>query len=151
MHDQETAQTLRKHGYKLTAQRLAVLKVMERRDEHLTATEVLERACKIYPNLGLTTVYRTLDLLSELGLVRRVHHEKGCRAYARAEEIDGHYLICRACNRVVDFPCCGLENLIQETTRRTGFSVESHLLELVGLCPACQKTESAASGGMGQE
>jgi len=134
----EMAQAVRAHGYKLTPQRLAVLKVVHEGDEHLTPAEVLERGCRIHPGLGLTTVYRTLELLSELGFVRRVHQEKGCSAYVRVKEKDGHSLVCHGCHRVVDFPCFGLEELIEEMGRRTGFAVESHLLELVGLCPTCQ-------------
>ncbi len=133
------ARALRAHGYKLTPQRLAVLQVIQEGDEHLTPAQVLERGCTIYPGLGFTTVYRTLDLLSELGFVRRVHLGGGCHAYARVEEINGHHLVCQGCHRVVDFPCFGLSELTEEMGRRTGFIVESHLLELVGLCPTCQE------------
>jgi Fur family ferric uptake transcriptional regulator len=138
VRDTETAQGLRTHGYKLTAQRLAVARVLLEATQHLTAAEVLERGQEIYPQLGLTTVYRTLELLTELGFVRRVHLEKGCHAYAQAREREGHHLVCQVCHRVADFPCTGLRELIEETAKRTGFAVEFHLLELVGLCPACQ-------------
>jgi len=129
---------LRVHGYKLTGQRLAVVRVLREADEHLTASQVFERGRRIHPGLGLTTVYRTLDLLSGLGFVRRVHLDEGCQAYAPVREREGHHLVCQGCHRVVDFPCTGLTGLIEETRRRTGFAVESHFLELVGLCPACQ-------------
>lgn len=138
MKDTEAAQGLRVRGYKLTTQRLAVMRVLVEATQHLTAVEVLESGRKIQPRLGLTTVYRTLELLTQLGFVRRVHLEEGCHAYAQAREREGHHLVCRACHRVVDFPCTGLGDLIEETAERTGFAVESHLLELVGLCPACQ-------------
>ena len=139
LRDTEMARALRAHGHKLTAQRLAILKVVQEATEHLTPAEVLERGSMIHPGLGLTTVYRTLELLSELGFVRRVHLEEGCRAYAQAKERDGHHLVCQNCHRVVDFPCFGLEELVEEMARRTGFAVESHLLELVGFCPTCQQ------------
>jgi Fur family ferric uptake transcriptional regulator len=139
LRETKMARGLRANGYKLTPQRLAVLQVIQGGNEHLTPAEVLERGRGIYPRLGLTTVYRTLDLLSELGFVRRVHVEEGCHGYARAEERDGHHLVCQNCHRVVDFPCFGLGELIEELGRRTGFAVESHLLELGGLCPICQE------------
>jgi Fur family ferric uptake transcriptional regulator len=139
LKDTEMAQGLRDHGYKLTAQRLAILEVIQEGSEHLTPEEVLQRGCRIYPGLGLTTVYRTLELLSELGFVRRVHLGKGCHAYARVKERGGHHLVCQSCHRVVDFPCFGLGELVEEMGRRTGFTVESHLLELAGLCPKCQE------------
>lgn len=138
MRHSAMAKGLRAHGYKLTAQRLAVLQVLREGNEHLTPAEVLDRGRKIYSRLGMTTVYRTLELLRNLGFVRRVHGAERCRAYAEAREQDGHHLVCQACRRVVDFPCSGLNELIERTARRTGFAVESHLLELAGLCPACQ-------------
>lgn len=138
MRNTDMAEGLRAHGYKLTRQRLAVIRALRETDEHMTPGDVLERGRTSYPRLGLTTIYRTLEILSELGFVRRVHLEEGCRAYAQAKERNGHHLVCQSCHRVVDFPCSGLEELIESTAQRTGFAVESHLLELVGLCPACQ-------------
>jgi Fe2+ or Zn2+ uptake regulation protein len=138
MREEDVATELRVHGHKLTGQRLAVVMVLGEADEHLTAAQVFERGRKIHSGLGLTTVYRTLDLLSGLGFVRRVHLEEGCQAYAPVREREGHHLVCQGCHRVVEFPCTGLTGLIEETARRTGFAVESHFLELVGLCPACQ-------------
>jgi Fur family ferric uptake transcriptional regulator len=136
----ETALTaeLRANGYKLTRQRLAVVRVLGEANEHFTASQVLEQARAVHPGIGLTTVYRTLEVLSELGLVRRVHLEGRCHAYAPVREREGHHLVCQKCHRVVDFPCTGLPELVERTARETGFAVESHLLELVGLCPSCQ-------------
>ena len=101
MRDTEVARALQAHGYKLTPQRLAVLKVIQEGFEHLTPVGVLERAGGIYPRLGLTTVYRTLQVLSDLGIVRRVHLEGGCHGYVAASDGHRHALICESCNRVV--------------------------------------------------
>jgi len=138
VRDIEMAAGLRANGYKLTPQRLAVVRVLREATEHLTPLQVLERARGIRSGVGLTTVYRTLDLLSELGFVRRVHLGGGCQAYAPVRERAGHHLVCQGCHHVVDFPCVGLTALIEQTARQTGFTVASHLLELEGLCPACQ-------------
>ena len=138
MRDTQVAQALRARGCKVTPQRLAIARVLSEGTAPLSPAEVLERGREIHPGLGLTTVYRTLELLRELGFVRRVHLDEGCRAYAQAREREGHHLVCQACHRVVDFPCTGLGELIEDTARQTGFAVESHLLALVGLCPACQ-------------
>ena len=138
MRRSEMAKGLRVHGYKLTPQRLAIVRVLREAGEHLTPAEVCKRARGNHVRLGLTTVYRTLEILSDLGFVRRIHQEGRCQAYALVREREGHHLVCQSCHRVVDFPCTGLTELIDETVQRTGFSVESHLLELVGFCPACQ-------------
>jgi Fur family ferric uptake transcriptional regulator len=132
------AEGLRSRGYKLTQQRVAVLKVVYEAGEHLTPAQVYGRAGEMCSSLGLTTVYRTLELLLELGFVSRVHLDEGCHAYALVRERGGHHLVCQACHRVVDFPCRGLTELIEEATEGTGFRVESHFLELVGLCSDCR-------------
>jgi len=139
MRDTEMARALQTHGYKLTPQRLAVLKVMQDGFEHLTPAEVLERAGRIYPKLGLTTVYRTLQVLGELGFVRRVHLEGGCHDYVAASYGHRHALICQGCNRVVEFPGDEhLEPFIDWIEARTGYRIENHLLQLSGLCPDCR-------------
>jgi Fe2+ or Zn2+ uptake regulation protein len=142
VRDTAMGKALRARGFRLTSQRLTIIRVLLEADEHLTPAEVLARGRGDCPGLGLTTVYRTLELLRESGHVRRVHLEEGCHAYACLQEKGGHHLVCRACHRVVVFPCTGLTDLVEETAERTGFSVQSHLLELVGLCPACQKSDS---------
>lgn len=131
---------LRQRGYKLTRQRVAVVSAVQGRGEQLTPWQVFEQARQECPGLGLTTVYRCLQLLHELGFLRRVHMEEGCTGYAYVRDREGHHLVCQVCNRVVDFPCTGLSELIEKTERGTGFTVESHLLELVGLCPACSES-----------
>jgi Fe2+ or Zn2+ uptake regulation protein len=142
VEDRAVVQALRSKGFRLTSQRLAVIGVLLAADEHLTPAQVLAQGRGAHPGLGLTTVYRTLELLSELGYVRRIHLDEGCHAYACLREKEGHHLVCQACHRVVDFPCTGLTELVEETAERTGFTVEAHLLELVGLCPACQASDS---------
>ncbi len=90
------------------------------------------------PSLGLVTVYRTLSLLSELDLARRVHWEEGCHGYAVALGGHRHNLVCEKCHRVVEFPGCDLDPQLHRLETETGFAVKTHLLEVVGLCPDCQ-------------
>jgi Fe2+ or Zn2+ uptake regulation protein len=131
------AQVLHEAGYRLTQPRHAVLQVLEESAVQLSPYEIHRRAKGIYPRLGLVTVYRTLELLDELGLARRVHSDGSCHDYARADE-DKHYLICRGCRRVVEFPCEGLDELIEGLEQRSAYVIDGHLLELTGLCPECQ-------------
>ena len=134
------AQSLRQAGYRLTKPRLAVLQVLQENNASLNPEEICRRGKSIYEPLGLVTVYRTLEILDELGLVRRVHSEQHCHNYASAG-IDRHYLICRECHRVIEFPCEGLHSLIEGVRQRTGYTITDHLLELSGLCPACQQKQ----------
>jgi Fur family ferric uptake transcriptional regulator len=133
----EMACALHQAGYRLTQPRLAVLQVLQENDESLNPEEIHQRAQEIYAPLGLVTVYRTLDILDELNLVRRVHSEQRCHSYASAGA-KRHYLVCRNCHRVIEFPCDGLDGLIEDLGQRTGYRITDHLLELSGLCPECQ-------------
>ena len=135
---EEMAQALREAGYRLTQPRLAVLQVLQENSRYLSPAEIFERGRALYPSLGLVTVYRTLEMLDKLGLARRVHGRGNCHGYARADNAGGHYLVCRRCGQVTEFPCEGMEGIIQAVQKQSGFTVEQHLLELGGLCPACQ-------------
>ena len=131
-------QALNARGYKLTAPRRAVLDVIAGMHESLSPAEIHERARCRYPHLGLVTVYRTLDILVETGVVRRMHRDDGCHGYALAQAAHGHHLICSSCNQVVEFAECGLDRLLKSVARRTGFRVEGHWLQVFGLCPNCR-------------
>jgi len=133
----EMTQILRQAGYRLTQPRKAILQVLEENDEGLSPEEVHQQGKTICASLGLVTVYRTLELLAELDLVRRVHSEQRCHGYASAGA-NRHHLICQACHRVVEFPCAGLDGLIEAVRQQTGYAITGHLLELSGVCPECQ-------------
>jgi Fur family ferric uptake transcriptional regulator len=130
-------EALRRAGYRLTKPRLAVLQVLAENDQGLSPEEIYHQGKAVCASLGLVTVYRTLDLLTELDVVRRVHSEQHCHSYAHSGA-DRHYLICQECHRVVEFPCEGLDALIADIGQQTGYTITDHLLELTGLCPACQ-------------
>jgi len=137
------ARALRAAGHRLTRARLAVLQVLEAEHAGLSPQELYERGRAIYAPLGLVTVYRTLALLDELGLVRRVHSDQERHAYACAGA-DRHHLLCSGCHRLVEFPCQGLDELVASVQACTGYRITEHLLELTGLCPACQATGGQA-------
>jgi Fe2+ or Zn2+ uptake regulation protein len=91
-------------------------------------------------NIGLVSVYRTLDLLSELDLVRRVHGQDGCHGYVLASPGHHHHLICRKCGKAVEFTGSGdLSDFIERIEKKTGFAIDEHILQLYGLCPQCQE------------
>jgi Fur family transcriptional regulator, ferric uptake regulator len=131
-------QGLRENKYKLTRPRRTVLNVVARADHHLTPAEVYQKAKARYPQLGLTTVYRTLDLLVELGYIRRIHLDEGCHSYAPAARSHGHQLICSNCGRTEEFADCDLEPLITALQSKTGYEINVHMLELMGRCRDCQ-------------
>lgn len=138
MTPDSVAVILRKHGYKLTPQRRAVLGVITGSHDHLTPAAIYERVRKEYPTIGLVTVYRVLDILTELGLVCRVHAEANCRSYLmRRPSGHHHHIMCTSCGRVVDFTKCDLSELQRRLSEESGFKIEGHLLEFKGLCWEC--------------
>ena len=136
--EERLARTLSRNGYKLTAQRRAVLNAIVKSREHLTPAAVHKRAIQENPNVGLVTVYRTLDVLSEMGLVCRVHRGGRSRSYTLAPVGHHHHMICTECGAVTDFTNCDLSELENKLSRETGFEIEGHLLEFSGRCLDCQ-------------
>ncbi|HZQ10126.1 MAG TPA: Fur family transcriptional regulator [Anaerolineae bacterium] len=132
-------QGLRQHHRKLTRPRQAILDIIAAADHHLTVAEIHKRARKKYPHLGLVTVYRTLDLLTELGYVQRVHFTQGCHSYAAIAQGHAHHLVCSSCGRAEEFEDCDLEPLIATLQRKTGYEINVHMLELMGRCPKCAR------------
>jgi Fur family ferric uptake transcriptional regulator len=131
---------LKQSGYKFTPQRRAVIEAAVSSHDHLTPAAIYEKVHQDHPNIGLVTVYRTLAVLDKLGLICEVHAGGSCRSYLlRRPDEHHHHLLCSACGRVVDFADCDLGELEGRLSRQTGFRVEGHLLEFLGLCPSCQE------------
>jgi Fur family transcriptional regulator, ferric uptake regulator len=130
---------LSEQGYKLTRQRKAVVEVVTQAHTRLSAADVFTQAQRRCPDLGLTTVYRTLEILEQLDAIRRVHLEDGCEAFAPTAMEHGHYVTCNSCQATIEFEGCDLTQLLNRVADQTGFTIEQHWLELVGRCPRCQK------------
>ena len=130
---------LKRHGYKLTPQRQAVIQAIAPSHDHLTPAAIYEKVRREHPNIGLVTIYRTLDILIELGLICELHAGGICRSYTISAPEHHHHLICSNCGAVVDFSGHDLSELEQSLAKESGFKIDSHLLEFVGLCQTCQK------------
>jgi Fur family transcriptional regulator, ferric uptake regulator len=123
---------------RLTRPRQVVLDVIQAAGQHLTPAEIYERARARYSHLGLATVYRSLDLLVQMGYIQRIHLEEGCHSYAPMDRPHGHHVVCSNCGRTEEFVDCDLEPLMKRLRARTGFEIDLHVLELMGRCPSCQ-------------
>jgi Fur family ferric uptake transcriptional regulator len=119
--EKKLTSVLRQRGYRLTPQRRAVLKVIALSSDHLTPAA-----------------------MHELRLICEVHAGGSCRSYLMRKPVGHHHhLICSRCGRVVDFSDCDLSGLERRLAQENGFKIEGHLLEFLGLCPACQKWSRA--------
>ena len=137
--ERKVAATLREYGYKLTPQRRAVIRTIISSQDHLTPAALHEKVHQDYPDIGLVTVYRTLEILARLGLICELHAGDSCRSYTISALGHHHHLICSSCGTVVDFPGLELGEVEQSLSQETGFRIDGHLLEFTGLCQACQK------------
>ena len=132
------AAMLRQHGYKLTPQRRVVLSAIAHSREHLTPAALYEKVHQEHPGIGLVTIYRTLEILAELGLICEVHSGGSCRSYTMGFQQHHHHLICSGCGTVVDFTGHYLDSLEKNLSEESGFRIDGHLLEFIGLCGKCQ-------------
>jgi Fe2+ or Zn2+ uptake regulation protein len=129
---------LRAQGYRLTPQRLTILRILQEADRHLTPVEVYQLAQAAMPGLTEPTVYRTLSFLTEQGLLLAAHVGNGQLVYEIAEH-NHHHLICRACGQTREIDHNALGSLYQQFQVSTGYIIDSIHLTFFGLCPDCQK------------
>ena len=132
----EFERILRDRGYRLTNQRRVIVRGLEG-DRHLSAEEIYDRVKGRYPDLGLSTVYRTLDLLHELEIVRKEDFGEGYSRYELATERMHHHARCRECGAVIEFNEELMEYLALQVERETGFVTDWHEITLHGRCETC--------------
>ena len=140
MTDQLTAlqDVLQQNGHRLTAARQAILEVLLASGGHVSADQLAEMVRMEAPQVGRMTVYRTLELLSELGLIRPVYQGTGAAHYILMEDGHHHHLVCAGCDRVIEFEECVLAEIEEMVGGRFNFHIQGHLLEFYGMCADCQ-------------
>lgn len=136
-------------GYRITTGREAILDILSKSDRHLSAEDIYLKVHPKYPNIGLTTVYRTLDVLASLGLIFKFDFGDKRARYELAAGPKGayhhHHLICTGCNRVIDYTDFIDEEveLLNQTekslTKKYDFKITNHLIQFYGLCNTCAK------------
>ncbi len=132
------AQRLRDAGHKLTHARLTVLNVIERSGGHITSSEVLEQVNTIDESIGRASVFRTLDLLTGMAIIRPTYIGTSVTpTYVLLPDGHHHHIICTNCKRVIEFEDCGLGRLETELEKRLHVKLTGHLLEFYGLCDRC--------------
>jgi Fur family ferric uptake transcriptional regulator len=132
---------LNKLGYRFTGQREAILDILIKRSkEHLTSEEVYNFAKKNNPEIGLSTVYRTLLLLEKIGMVCRLDLDDGFSRYElikQNEDHRHHHLICSVCKSVSEVEEDLLDALEEQILRKNKFLVRDHRVKFYGICEKC--------------
>ena len=128
------AERLEARGYRVTPPRRTVVKAIAGRKGHFTADEICQQA----RGIGRATVFRTMRLLVDLGMVCRVLLESGSLHYRLSHRDHHHHLICDGCGSVKDFSDSSLESVVKELVGSENFEIEGHWLEVYGKCTGCQ-------------
>jgi Fe2+ or Zn2+ uptake regulation protein len=136
--DRELTHALRERGQRVTLPRLLVHRHVRGVAQHVTADQVYEDLAPQHPGLSPATVYGTLDLLEELGFVRRVSTPRGATTYDSRPE-HHHHLICRECGRVQDLDVPVDAREAEAAARAAGFSAGHAQLTVTGVCPDCAR------------
>lgn len=130
---------LRAEGRRLTPQRELLLRTLEERGQHLDAEELFMLARERDPRLSLSTVYRTLNVLRDMGLVEELHLGEEHHHYEVASLGEHHHLVCTSCGSVIEFESPLMEQLKREVAEENDFQVNGIHIDLTGLCARCRK------------
>lgn len=134
---------LDRSGLRLTRQRRVVLQAVRDSDGHPDADEIYQRARRQLPKISLGTVYRTLGVLRDTGLIRELHFGKAQGRY-ELERGSHHHVVCSECGRIEDVPASAFSDLAERARVATDFEVREHRLEFAGLCPQCRRMSPRA-------
>src|SRR5438552_3581412 len=129
--------TLDRAGYRVTGPRRALADLIDDQVGHFTAADLIAAAQRGRLGVGRATVFRTLEVLEELGAIERLDLPDGVHAYVVCERAHHHHVVCSRCGRTSEIDDAGLRLVVSEIARRTGYRVDEHRLELFGRCPAC--------------
>ena len=132
------ADVLSDAGIRSTEPRRAVAELIATRNGHFTARELVDDAASRRSGIGRATIFRTLELFADLGLVERLDLPSGEHAYVACEPAHHHHVVCSRCGRSSEVEDCGMADVTREVARRTGYRIERHRLELFGVCPDCR-------------
>jgi Fur family transcriptional regulator, peroxide stress response regulator len=136
---------LRKQGFRLTPQRLAILKILASSEEHLSVEKIYERVIRDYPVTSLATIYKTVAVLKKIGEVMELGFVDESNRYDGARPYPHPHLVCTKCKRIIDPDLPALSELPHELARKTGYQIIHHRLDFFGLCPECQGKEQVKS------
>ncbi len=134
-------------GYRLSGARKKILSILAECDQPLSPAGLLDKLKEQGESTSLVTVYRNLDLLSELGLAERIFNAEGELGYLTCKSAHHHHhILCVNCRSTVEFEAADeLKELIAHAAAQTQYEISGHMLQLIGLCPACQAAGESKS------
>jgi len=129
---------LKAQDFRLTPQRLAVLKVLAVSDGHPTVEQIYEMVRTEFPTTSIATIYKTVNLLKQLDEVLELGFPDGSNRYDGNKPYSHPHVICTKCNKIIDPDLGSLEDLTKEVVKETGFQILNHRVDFFGTCRECQ-------------
>jgi Fur family ferric uptake transcriptional regulator len=134
---------LKEKGKLYSKQREQILEIFLKTEEHPTINDLYDLVKKKYPKIGLATVYRTLEVISEAGLARKVDLGSGIKRYEHKYKHEHHdHLICEQCGRIIEVKSPEIEKLQARLAKSHKFSATRHRMEIFGLCKNCNRAKT---------
>ena len=130
---------LREHKFRITPQRMAVLRVLAASDRHPSVEMVYGTIKREFPTTSIATVYKTIHVLKQINEVLELGFPDGSNRYDGNKPFPHPHLICTKCRKIIDPDLESLGGVTQELTSETGFQITSHRLDFFGICPDCQE------------
>lgn len=130
---------LRQRDFRITPQRIAILKAFLQRQDHPGVEQVYEEVRVNFPTTSLATVYKTVHLLKEVGEILEIGFANGANRYDGNKPYPHPHLFCTQCSKISDPEVSLLKPMLAEVAGTTGYRIDSHQLEFFGVCPACRK------------
>ena len=138
---QELMNRLREREYRLTPQRVALLRLLAASDGHPSASHLYDRLQDQFPTTSPGTIYKTLNLLKDLDEVLELGFSDDDNRYDGNKPYPHPHVICVRCRKIMDLEVGMAQNLLQEAAQQSDFQIVSHRLDLYGICPDCQDRE----------
>jgi len=130
---------LRQRDFRITPQRIAILKAFLQSQDHPSVEQVYEEVKVNFPTTSLATVYKTVKLLKDVGEILEIGFAGGGNRYDGNRPYPHPHLICTRCKKIVDPEVNLLDQMTIEVANATGYRIDSHQIEFFGVCPPCQK------------
>ncbi len=128
---------LAQKGYRMTPQRMMILEAIKGASGHISAEDIYQEVCKRYPGINISTVYRTLELLKEMGLVTETDMGDGRVRFHSAGHEHHHHLVCSRCGKVIDMDESMMSPLTDMLSEKYGFRADLKHLAIFGHCKTC--------------
>jgi Fur family transcriptional regulator, peroxide stress response regulator len=136
---EQMVEALASRGHRLTPQRLAILEVLARSEDHPTANQILSRVQRRFPMIGKATVYNTIQLLKDLDQVLELEFRDAANRYDGNIPEPHPHLVCTRCGRIDEVMDPSLHDTASRVADEVGYELQSHRFDVHGLCPSCKR------------